>query len=387
MPAAIRVLHILPSLDESYGGPLRLVLDLSARAQSLGLESELVGVGKINIQDNPLDPARIHSVPAGILKTYAHSAELRRWLRRNLSRFDGLVVHGAWAYSGWAAAVEARAAGVPYAYFPHGMLERWALAGQGWLKQAKKRLYWRLRESAVCAGACCTFFTTAREMQRTAVTIPEPKRILRPYGMLPRPPGVDAPANRRLSVPSGGRIALFLGRLHPKKNVDLLIRAWKQADVAEPWRLVIAGAGSDAYEQQLRRLVDDLGLHPSVYFTGFVSGVDKHYLLQHADWFLLPSSQENFGVAVLEAVEQGCALAISDQVYLADSFPQGAEILPVDVNEWTRFFRERMQDLQWRDHVRHRDRAYLMPGFSIDSVVEHWAGTFQELFPRRRSEA
>ena len=383
MGASSRVLHVLSSLDEAYGGPLRLVLDLSARAEGLGLESELIGIGEVKLRDNPLPPGRVHAVRSGFLDGYAYSPALRAWLRQNLNRFDGAVIHGAWTYAGWAAAVELRAAKVPYAYFPHGMLERWAVGGQGRMKQAKKLLYWKFRESQVCRGACCTFFTTRREMQLAAVPIPEPRRILRPYGIVREPAQIDKPQNASLSQQSGHNVALFLGRLHPKKNVDLLIKAWDEACMPEAWRLVLAGSGSPPYERELRQIVRDRGLEMFIQFAGFVSGVDKQYLLQRADWFLLPSSQENFGVAVLEAVQHGCAVAISDQVYLAESFRRDSEILPVDFDAWVQFFRGRMRNAEWRDQVSSRDRTHLMETYSMDVVVQQWTDTFRTIFPKR----
>src|SRR5262245_40364366 len=106
----MRILHILPSLDESRGGPLRLVLDLSAGAASLGLESEVVGVGPWKVRDNPLTAASIHVMPPGRWKSWAYSPALRGWLRSGLRRFDGVVIHGAWLYPGRVAAEECQAA-------------------------------------------------------------------------------------------------------------------------------------------------------------------------------------------------------------------------------------------------------------------------------------
>src|SRR5262245_51809695 len=108
-----KILHVLPSLNEAYGGPLRLVLDISARAEGPSFSSQIVGVGPATIKDNPLDASRIHSVPAARSGGYSYSAELRPWLRRHLPEFDGVVVHGAWTYPGWAAATECRRTGLP----------------------------------------------------------------------------------------------------------------------------------------------------------------------------------------------------------------------------------------------------------------------------------
>lgn len=383
------ILHVVPSLNEGNGGPLRLVLDLSARAALKGLRGEVVGVGDVAIQDNPLDPSLVHAIPGSPIGPWAYAPALRGWLRRNLQRFDGVVIHGAWLYPGWAAARECRRAGLRYAYYPHGMLEQWAVSGQGRIKELKKRAYWTIGEKCVVEGSCCVLFTTLRERALTKSTVPIGPRdlLLPPYGIESESEREVEPLDSTLKQPEGRRVALFLGRLHRKKNPDLLIEAWRLAGPPKGWKLVIAGSGDGAFEGILKRLAQEHALHESIQFTGFVAGQDKRYLLSRADWFLLPSSQENFGIAVLEAVQYGCAVAISDQVYLADSFPGASEILPVSTEAWVKFFQNRMVDEEWRNRTGQEVRAHLMVQFNFDTIVSRWVETFARLFNRSDSRA
>ncbi len=377
-----RILHIVPSLDQAHGGPLRLVLDLSAKALPLGLESEVAGPGPHHAAAKPRPPRRIHAWPGDRSPPGGPCSQLAPWLRANLPRFQGVVIHGAWLFPGWAAARECRRASVPYAYYPHGMLERWAVTGQGRAKEIKTRLYWTLRERAIAASAVAVLFTTGKERDLTRQTfrIPVPDRILAPYGFALEPTPAPAPANPALLQPPGSRVALFLGRLHPKKNPALLIEAWRRAAPPPHWRLLFAGSGDPAFEQHLASLVHEAGLQSSILFTGFLSGSDKQYLLQRADWFLLPSSQENFGIAVLEAIENGAAVALSPGVYLTERFPPETEILPLDPNAWAEFFRLRMADDQWRIRVRDGNRRHLLHQFAMPRIVENWVDTFSSLF-------
>ena len=385
MNRPLKVLHVLPSLDESYGGPLRLVLDLSTQAEGEALTSEVLGMGSLSVRDNPLPVSRIHAISANGDR-FAFSADLRPWLRSHVRQFQGVVVHGAWTYPNWAVAQECTAAGVPFAYYPHGMLERWAIYGQGPLKAAKKWAYWLARERHVAKSACCTFFTTEIERQRTVEVFGEfgPSRLLRPYGLGLDPVAQAFPDNPALTQTEGATIGLFLGRLHPKKNVEFLIEAWAQARMTPPARLVIAGSGEPAYEKYLRDLAQRRLGPELVQFTGFVSGSDKRYLLQRADWFLLSSKQENFGVAVLEAVEQGCAVAISDQVYLCESFRPQSEVLPLKLDAWTRFFAERFGDPTWRDQTRDEDRTHLAATYRLDQILNQWRDTLTMVFGDHR---
>jgi glycosyltransferase involved in cell wall biosynthesis len=376
----MRILHILPSLNEAYGGPLRLVLDLSARACSHGLQSEVAGVNQLRVHGSPLPESAIHSFAGGNEAGFAHSPALQSWLDLHISQYDAAAIHGAWHHPGWAAYLACKKHSVPYAFFPHGMLERWAVTGQGLIKHVKKRIYWRLRERHIANSASRVFFTTLKEQELTRVTFPvtAQQEILSVYG-IEEPERVPAPARTDLHVPEDARLVLFLGRLHPKKNVPFLLQCWRDARVPEPWMLVVAGSGEPGYEAHIRQLARRYGIQDRVCFPGFVAGQDKGWLLQRADWYLLPSSQENFGIAVLEAVANGCAVAITDRVYLAEAFRSESEVLPLEPQAWVDFLATRMQNPSHRDQTAAADRAHLLNAFRMDSVVMKWAEAFHNL--------
>ena len=163
-----------------------------------------------------------------------------------------------------------------------------------------------------------------------------------------------------------------LGRVHPKKRPDLLIKAWKAAAPPPQWLLVIAGPGEPRYLRHLSSLARNLNVSDTVRFTGPVAGADKQYLLNRASWFLLPSEQENFGVAALEAITVGCAVALSDQVYLGDKFPKPSEILPIDVEAWARFMAQRMIDDRWRDEIAARIKDEMLLTYNSEQVTRGW---------------
>ena len=181
----MRVLHVLHSLDQCYGGPLRAVLDLSAGSIPLGLGAEVLGFGPLSIPDNPLPPELIHELPIGFPRRYVYCAGLRKWTDANLARFDGVILHGMWLYPNWALLKACNRANIPYVCFPHGMLEPWALFGQGRFKAAKKTLYWLLRERSIFRDASAVFFATERErrLAQEAFALPPTSFIVVPYGV------------------------------------------------------------------------------------------------------------------------------------------------------------------------------------------------------------
>ena len=233
-------------LDQRDGGPVRAIVDLSAASEEYGVESHL--------PDNPLPAGRIHITPPAVFHAFRYAPGLRRWLRRHVSQFDGVVIHGMWLYPGLAASLECLRAKVPYACFPHGMLDLYPVKRSGVVKHVKKYLYWRLVESWLFEGATAVLFTTNRELQNAGATFPirNRKLIVVPYGILPRTRPVERPRTEALWQPPGRRVALFLGRVHPKKNVAFLVEAWNRARIAPDYHLVVAGLGHHAYLADVR---------------------------------------------------------------------------------------------------------------------------------------
>jgi glycosyltransferase involved in cell wall biosynthesis len=358
------------------------VLDLSARSTSIGLDSEVLGFGQLSVPDNPFPREKIHELPLSLPRNYSFSSHLTKWIHQNLTRFDGVILHGVWLYPNWAFLNACRKARIPYVCFPHGMIEPWALYGQGWFKAIKKTIYWTLRERKVFKHASAVFFTTERERQLAQKTfdLPPSSFIVVPYGVDYGGTREKEPANPELSIPTSRKVALFLGRVHPKKNVDFLIQAWAKSNPDPTWLLIVAGPSDPTYQRKLEGLTKHYQVQDRVRFVGPVSGANKNYLFGRAQWFLLPSKQENFGISVLEAINAGCPVAISDQVYLSDYFHEKSEILPLQLDAWIEFLRDRMPNDQYRHTLAQIDREYLVPKFAIDAVTRNWATTIIKVF-------
>jgi glycosyltransferase involved in cell wall biosynthesis len=382
----LAVLHVLGLLDQNMGGPLRGVLDMCARAEQYGLRTEILGQGPISIRDNPLPLDAFHSLPAWPAGGFGFSPAVWGWCRSNLDRFDGVVLHGMWTYHNWAVSRCCLRTGTPYAVFPHGMLDRWPIFGQGRLLRWKKTAYWNWRERRVVSGARAAFFTTQREMERSQTTLPLPDTpcTLSPFCPDIRTDRIGRPERVDLIQEAGTRFVLFLGRVHPKKGPDLLLRAWARASMPATWKIVIAGSGDADYVAGLKKLAADLGILPALQFTGPVAGIDKQYLLGAASWFVLPSNQENLGVAPIEAILMGCPVALSTEVYLADLLHRDTVVLPLDPDAWAGFFSGPMQDDALRRRILQLDHDLSAPRFQIQNAAREWAALLSQTFPARQ---
>jgi glycosyltransferase involved in cell wall biosynthesis len=174
----------------------------------------------------------------------------------------------------------------------------------------------RLVERGNIEAARYLHFTTTLERDEcfTALRKSFPSFVL-PLGVrLPSLPPGGRPKNQCLRL-------LFLSRLHPKKQLEVLLKALALLQTSSPqtqWQLDIAGTGDPAYLASLQKLAGQLNLASSCRWLGHVQGDAKTALMQQADWFLLPSAAENFGIAVVEALAAGTPVIVSPQVAVAE---------------------------------------------------------------------
>jgi len=113
----------------------------------------------------------------------------------------------------------------------------------------------------------------------------------------------------------GRRFILFLSRIHPKKGVDLLIRAFaRYADTFPDLDLVIAGPDQTGSKSELQRLAGELSVDNRIHWPGMLSGDAKWGAFRSADFFVLPSHQENFGIVVAEAMALSKPVLITNKV-------------------------------------------------------------------------
>ncbi len=323
-----RILHIVGSMDPATGGVAQAVRTVAASLAPLGHSSEVLCL------DAP-DAAYLKSAfdlpihPCGPGKFgWAYNSKAGGWLEHNGISFDVWIVHGLWLYPGFVA-LRTRPEGNRLFVFPHGMLDPWF---QSWrrrpLKTLRNYIFWHLVEFRLVNEADNLLFTCEEERRLARTTfgryLPRAETVVGLGNEAPPPfDGVMESSFRTVCpMANGRRHILFLARLHPKKGVDLLLRAWAhlvQDFPPEKRRslplLVIAGPdGNDGYGEAMRTLAAELLPADAYHFTGMLEGAVKWGALYLADAFVLPSYQENFGIAVVEALACGTPVIVSNQV-------------------------------------------------------------------------
>ena len=314
--SALKILQLVDTLDPGVGGVAAAVINLSRGIANRGHKVEVV------VLDEPAAPwladvgLPVHALGAG-LTSYRYSPKLLPWLKKHGGGFDRVIVNGIWQYLSFAAWRRYAKSPIPYFVFPHGMLDPWFKETFP-LKHLKKWLYWPWADYRVLRDAASVIFTSEEErlLAHKSFWLYRAHEKVSPLGVEdPKPSSSEAPENfwQRFSGLRDKRILLFLGRLHPKKGCDILIDAFAQV-ADQSVALVLAGPDQVGWQAELQQRVDSLKLQSRVLFAGMLQGEMKQAAFTVADAFVLPSHQENFGMAVVEALAVGLPVLISNRI-------------------------------------------------------------------------
>ncbi len=331
----MRILHSIRSVNPHGGGPIEAVKQFAGVNRAQGHEVEVVSLDDPAAEWVKTFPLKCHALGPS-RGSYGYSAKLVPWLRENAARFDAVIVDGLWQYHAFAvwralrrgstqAGGVAGAAGgsVPYFVFTHGMLDPWFKRTYP-LKHLKKWLYWPWGDYRVLRDAQAVLFTCEEERRLARESFWLYRCNERVVNFGTGAPTGDAAQQRELFLnrfPAlrGKHTLLFLGRVHVKKAPDLLLNALadvlrRRAAETADWHLVMAGPDEHAYAIEMKNLAASLGLADRVTWTGMLTGDMKWGAFRAASVFVLPSHQENFGIAVAEGLACRLPVLISNKV-------------------------------------------------------------------------
>ncbi len=249
---------------------------------------------------------------------------------------DIIHTHGIWLYPSMAARRYCLSTGARSIISAHGMLDPWAVNNSKWKKAIAYALFEQAHlENADCLRALCP--SEAESIRKVGLKSPIaiiPNGIDLPEG----PPDLPAPWSGRIAADR--KVLLYLGRIHPKKGLPELLRAWAELRKENQkrsanWVLVICGWDQSGHEAELQQICDTLSLpwadlrvatpsgvaEPSVLFTGPQFNDAKSAAYHHSDAFILPSFSEGLPMVVLEAWAYGLPVLITPECNL----PEGTE--------------------------------------------------------------
>lgn len=365
----MRILHVVPTYlpARRYGGPIVAVHGLCKALAARGHE---VDVFTTNVDgdatlDVPVatpvdvDGVRVRYFPSSFPRLY-WSPAMRKALDAEIGSYDVVHIHAVYLWTGIAAARAARKANVPYVISPRGMLVPELIRRKN---RMVKTLWLQMLERRGFAHAAAIHFTSAlegEEAKRVGLPLPNPFVV---------PNGIDV--EPRPDVPRDDATLLFLGRVNWKKGLDRVISALPSLPGV---RFAIAGNDDEGLTPRLRELAQQHGVGDRVEFLGPVYGAAKNELLARATLFVLLSTSENFGNAVLEALAMETPVVLSRDVGLAEEVTRaGAGVIGLDD------VAALLRDGERRAEMGRNGRALVESRFTWPRVAEEMERAYESL--------
>jgi glycosyltransferase involved in cell wall biosynthesis len=314
----MKVLHILPSVDPKGGGPMEGVKQYGQSFEKLGHHVEVLTLDDPAAPYVAEYPLTVHALGPAI-SSYRYTPKLTQWLETHARDYDTIIVNGLWQYHGFGSWRALSRMQVPYFVFTHGMLDPWFKYTYP-LKHLKKWLYWPWAEYRLLRDASAVLFTCEEErlLARKSFWLYRAHEAVINFGTGNPPENTTAlKSNFYEAYPQlkNKRVLLFLSRIHVKKGCDLLIDAFaKVANQDASLHLLMAGPGSPELLDKLKAQAQRLGIADRITWTGMIQGDMKWGAFYTSEAFVLSSHQENFGIAVAEALGCGLPVLISDKV-------------------------------------------------------------------------
>ncbi len=384
--SAMKILYVIPDLSRVTGGTVTALAGLSVAHAAMG-EEVAIATTDWDLQNAPpLQGVRVHAFPCRWAR-WRWAPALGAFLAKNIHSYDIVCNEGLWQYPTWKAATVCRAAGVPYVVSTNGMLEAWCVAQKRW----KKQPYLRWVEGESLRGAAALHATTDMEYgnssmakwNRWAFVVPAALRE-EAYSAIPDP-NLFA---QRFPAISGKRMVLFLGRVHYKKQPEVAIRAFHRvADKFLDTVLVVAGPGEPSYVGRLKSLCEQMGIGGRVIFTGMLEGAAILQAYSAATVFILPSLQENFGLAVAEAMAMQCPVIVSDQVQLAPAIATATAGLigPPTVDDMAHALNALLTDEGLRASMGRNGRKLVLERFTWRGNAPEFLTAFEDILAGTRT--
>lgn len=301
--------------------------------------------------------------------------EFARWLRSEAPEFDVVHSHLGFAFANRVAAGWCRERGVPFVYQQHGVFDPVRMRHRA----LKKRLAFALWERRVCETAAILVALTEYEAETYRILGLKGRIEVVPNGVtLPdEPPPKEALLQRVADLRDDDVVALFLGRLHPTKGVDIVVEAFLRLDERRA-RLIVAGPDEFGLREGLERRAREAGAR--VLFLGSVGGELKSALLHRADLFVLPTVSEGFSIAVLEALAHGCPVLTTEGAHFSEVEQEGAGlVLPRTVDAFAKGIRGLAGDAARRHAMGEAARRLVAERYTWDRIVERFEDLYKEL--------
>ncbi|MCL5886906.1 MAG: glycosyltransferase [Actinobacteria bacterium] len=327
----MKILHVATGMNPASGGPVRAVAGLTETLALHNLQVDLFAPKGPDDFAELIKPqgVRLRVFEQGVLARWwpGFSAEMAHSLGQEVSSYDLIHIHEMWSHPHYAAYRAARSASKPYVVSIHGCLQPWAINH----KALKKAVYSTVIQRRILGQAAGLHALTQEEAKHIRAYGIDNEIMVIPNGIHPADYEV-LPVRKDLdrAYPQlvGRRVALFIGRLHQVKGLDILAEAFgRVARDQKDLSLLVVGPDDGGQKDKVMKTLDSYGVLDQAIFTGMLTGQAKLTVLGGADIFVLPSYSEGFSVAILEALASGLPVIITRQCNFPEILSANAGIV------------------------------------------------------------
>ncbi len=331
----MKLLQIVTSMNPKSGGPSQGIRNLNSIFPKLDLQVDILTFDNEVSSVEELNSYQLINLGYGITSFQYHK-KLKKWLIKNLTNYDFVSVHGIWQYHNVAVyqamkyLKKNKSNKIPKVIImPHGMLDPYFQKAQDRkFKALRNTIVWKLTERKAINAADAIFFTCQEELNLANYTFKDyyPKKVINVgYGIEHPPEYIDQMKLAfEMKCPSvkNKKYWLFISRIHPKKGIKELIEVYKHLcktnnDLPD---LVLAGPTENTFAKEMIQLADN---NSAIHFPDMLTGDAKWGAFYGSELFILPSYQENFGIAIVEAMACFKPVLITKQVNIWKEIEDG----------------------------------------------------------------
>lgn len=376
MKKKIKILHVINSCNPIDGGPIEGVKQFSKEYINHDINVEILCSDKKNSQflkTNNLP--RVHAIGPGLFK-YNYNYRMIPWLKKNIHRFDFLIINGIWQYHNYAVWKVAKLFNKEYFIFTHGMLDPWFNKKYPF-KYFKKIIYWYLIQYKILKDAKKILFTSKLENFLASKSFPniDLKKKTIGYGIKGNP-FINFKKNfflKKFPFLEKKTFILYLGRIAEKKGLDILISAFNKFKEKNIY-LIIAGDYQNYYGKKIFNITKKQK-NKKILWVGALYNRIKWDAYRSASLFCLPSHQENFGISIVEALSSKVPVLITNKVNIHSiikkyncGFVSNDNLIGINnsLNKWLRIKNSKTNQI-----MKYNAFNCFQKNFKIDQVVKN----------------
>ncbi|MBE9041618.1 glycosyltransferase [Oscillatoriales cyanobacterium LEGE 11467] len=388
----MNILMTAPALGSVYGGPSKSIVKLAEALGNQNLKVDLVATnanGNIKLKV-PLqtwiskNKYRIRYFPFLKVKDYKISYSLGRWLFKNVKNYDLVQTNSIFSASMLPVYWACQKQDTPYIVTPRGMLEPWALSYKAW----KKRIYYKMLEKPALNRASAIHLLASPEAEGVKVLNLKPPLFVIPNGIHSRDFSQLPNPNlfyQKFPKTNGKILILFLGRIDPKKGLDLLAPAFSEVRDRFPnAHLVIAGPDNIGFTSTARGYFAKTGCLESVTFTGMLEGQLKYAALAATSLYIAPSYSEGFSMSVLEGMASGLPCIITTGCNFPEAgVERAARVVNINSEEIANASIECLKNPEKAKEMGDRARKLIFNKYTWERISENLIEVFADIINQK----